>query len=254
MRAGGCQCKGTSRHTLEFSREFDRQEPVEKCEVAFFLGITACHPSVTPATLRKGCKRPVHQRSVTLSPFKYFFPVCACAQYMTGCLFVMICCRKSWKQRATEKSGCADIHKTFHEFEHNYKTLKQFSYGTNGYNQFLPLSKNGAAALLKYKFDPYGLPYGLGWGSNIFTEVEKEQKTNKRTQDSHLSNWRQIKKGESVQNIGKKKEKDPNSLTTGQIIALVIGGLLIGAIVASPLGPWVMVFVLMYCLLAWSLK
>jgi len=107
MRAGGCQCKGTSRHTLEFSREFDRQEPVEKCEVAFFLGITACHPSVTPATLRKGCKRPVHRRSVTLSPFKYFFPVCACAQYMTGCLFVMICCRKSWQQRATEKSGCA---------------------------------------------------------------------------------------------------------------------------------------------------
>lgn len=147
-----------------------------------------------------------------------------------------------------------DIHKTFHEFEHNYKTLKQFSYGTNGYNQYLPLSKNGAATLLKYKFDPYGLPYGLGWGSNIFTEVEKEQKTNKRTQDSHLSNWRQIKKGESVQNIGKKKEKDPNSLTTGQIIALVIGGLLIGAIAASPLGPWVMVFVLMYCLLVWGLK
>jgi len=108
MRAGGCQCKGTSRHTLEFSREFDRQEPVDKCEVAFFLGITACHPPVTPATLRKGCKRPVHRRSVTLSPFKYFFPVCACAQHMTGCLFVMICCRKSWQQRATEKSGCAE--------------------------------------------------------------------------------------------------------------------------------------------------
>ena len=32
-----------------------------------------------------------------------------------------------------------DIHKTFHEFEHNYKMLNQFSYGSNGYNQYLPL-------------------------------------------------------------------------------------------------------------------
>ena len=41
----------TRRQRIEFSREFDRQEPVEKCEVAFFQGITACHPSVTPVTL-----------------------------------------------------------------------------------------------------------------------------------------------------------------------------------------------------------
>ena len=29
----------------------------------------SCHPSVTPDSLRKGCKRPVHRRSGTLSPF-----------------------------------------------------------------------------------------------------------------------------------------------------------------------------------------
>jgi len=28
----------------------------------------SCHPSVTPDSLEKGCKRPVHRRSVTLSP------------------------------------------------------------------------------------------------------------------------------------------------------------------------------------------
>ena len=54
MRAGGCQCLGTSRHALEFSREFGRQKPAERCEVAFFYGITACHPSVTLVTHEKG--------------------------------------------------------------------------------------------------------------------------------------------------------------------------------------------------------
>ena len=32
-------------------------------------GTTTCHPSVTLVTLQKGCRRPVHRRSVTLTPF-----------------------------------------------------------------------------------------------------------------------------------------------------------------------------------------
>jgi len=69
IRAGGCQRLGTSRHALEFSREFDRQKPVEKCEDTFFYGITACHPSVTLVTHEKGCKPFVAGGFVTLSPF-----------------------------------------------------------------------------------------------------------------------------------------------------------------------------------------
>ena len=78
IRAGGCQCLGTSRHALEFSRGFDRQKPAERCEVAFFYGITACHPSVTLVTHEKGCKRPVHRRFVTLSPFFTKNPIQPC--------------------------------------------------------------------------------------------------------------------------------------------------------------------------------
>ena len=149
-----------------------------------------------------------------------------------------------------------NIHKTFHEFEHNYKMLKQFSYGSNGYNQYLPLSKNGAALLLEYKFDPYGLPYGLGWSSNIFTEVEREQRKARGvvSQEKYLnerrSYWRKVAEEEGkAPGFEAKKVKDPNSLSTGQIIALIIGGLLVGAAFASPLGPWLFVFLLMFYLL-----
>lgn len=149
-----------------------------------------------------------------------------------------------------------DIHKTFHEFEHNYKMLKQFSYGSNGYNQYLPLSKNGAALLLNYKFDPYGLPYGLGWSSNIFTEVEREQRKARGvvSQEKHLNErrayWKRVAEEEGkAPRFEAKKVKDPNSLSTGQIIAIIIGGLLVGAAFASPLGPWLFVFLLMFYLL-----
>jgi len=51
MRAEGRQLHDTRLHAPEFSREFNHQKPVEKCEVAIFYGSTACHPSVTLATL-----------------------------------------------------------------------------------------------------------------------------------------------------------------------------------------------------------
>ena len=41
----------------------------------------SCHPSVTPDALEKGCKRPVHRRSVTLSPYDKKKPSASyCAQ------------------------------------------------------------------------------------------------------------------------------------------------------------------------------
>ena len=133
-----------------------------------------------------------------------------------------------------------DIHKTFHEFEHNYKMLKQFNYGTNGYNQYLPPSKNGAALLLKYRFDPYGLPYGLGFCSNIFTEVEREQRKTKEaeTHDDYLNKrrayWKQLKNEEEDEKEKRKlKVKDPNSLTALQVILMIIVGGLFGWLMAE---------------------
>ena len=132
-----------------------------------------------------------------------------------------------------------DIHKTFHDFEHNYKMLKQSSYETNGYNQYLPLSKNGAALLLKYKFNPYGLPYGLGFSSNIFTEVEKEQSKTIGNQERYLNErreyWRIIREEEAASRVETKKQqqKDPNSLTALQIILMIIVGGLIGWLMAE---------------------
>lgn len=67
------------------------------------------------------------------------------------------------------------IDQTFDEFERNFKKVLQYPYNSNGYNQYLPLCKTIAAVLLKYKYDPYGLPYDLRYGHNIFTEVKQEQ-------------------------------------------------------------------------------
>lgn len=97
-----------------------------------------------------------------------------------------------------------DIQKTFEEFEYNYKQLNQFTYKSNGYNQYLPLSKKGASLLLKYKFDPYGLPYKLGW-SNIFTEVEKDERE------------KEAKEAEE-----KKKEKEKNIENISIVIGVVV--------------------------------
>ena len=66
----------------EFSREFTGNSALWNCNMRndnpvrlSFYGITACHPSVTPDTLRKGCKPFVAGGFVTLSPFNYFFPI-----------------------------------------------------------------------------------------------------------------------------------------------------------------------------------
>ena len=152
-----------------------------------------------------------------------------------------------------------DIHKTFHEFEHNYKMLKQFSYGSNGYNQYLPLSKNGAALLLKYKFDPYGLPYGLGWGSNIFTEVEREQRKARDidSQDKYLNErrayWSKLSAKEKDEEEKKKKKKSTKETITIVIPGIIFLGILI-AIDASGLENWFIAFLLFLLWLKWLYK
>jgi hypothetical protein len=67
------------------------------------------------------------------------------------------------------------IDQTFDEFEKNFRKLSQYPYNSNGYNQYLPLCKEAAAVLLRFRYDPYGLPYGIRFGYNLFTEVKKEQ-------------------------------------------------------------------------------
>ena len=67
------------------------------------------------------------------------------------------------------------IDQTFDEFEKNFRKLSQYPYNSNGYNQYFPLCKEAAAVLLRFKYDPYGLPYDIRFGYNLFTEVKKEQ-------------------------------------------------------------------------------
>ncbi|MBR1463404.1 MAG: hypothetical protein IJ604_08565 [Prevotella sp.] len=139
-----------------------------------------------------------------------------------------------------------DITKTFNEFEHNYKMLKQFSYGSNGYNQYLPLSKKGAALLLNYKFDPCGLPYGLGWSSNIFTEVEREKKRKKKEEEEKKRKEDEFK-----------KERKKTYITTG-IGVVVVLAILTGIVVwfasmdlgsdDGTIGNWIVAIIV---LLAW---
>ncbi len=79
------------------------------------------------------------------------------------------------------ENAANDIRYELDEFEKSYKLLKQFTYNSNGYNQQLVLCKKCAIALLNYKFDPYGLPYGFGFYSNIFTEVKKDLASKQNT-------------------------------------------------------------------------
>lgn len=92
------------------------------------------------------------------------------------------------------------------EFNHNYSMLKGFSYKSNGYNQYLPLAKAGAAKLLDYRFDACGLPYSLGSFSNIFKEVRDDRKREKEKEEEK-----------------RRQEKEEKDKTTALIVGTIVG-------------------------------
>lgn len=128
-----------------------------------------------------------------------------------------------------------DIQRTFEEFENNYKKLKQFTYNSNGYNQYLPLTKKGASLLLEYKFDPYGLPYGLGWSSNIFTEIESEKR--KKEEEA---------KKQKEEERKRKSESKINTIATVVSVIIVLGVMI--AIMAAGMENW---FIALLFVLLW---
>jgi len=72
----------------------DQFAPANYSHYSYFFQLKShsCHPSVTPDALEKGCKRPVHRRSGTLSPLnkkkRQHFP----AVFFAGSqVFVYLC-------------------------------------------------------------------------------------------------------------------------------------------------------------------
>ena len=147
------------------------------------------------------------------------------------------------------------IDQTFDEFEEYFRKLLQYPYNSNGYNQYLPLCKTAADKLLKYKYDPYGMPYDLRYGHNIFTEVRQEQE--KRLIEKRRKEREQRRKEEEdrQKEIQFKKEQRANMITIIIGIILVVG-LVVFFIWLASLGSggdgtvanWILAIIL---LLAW---
>ena len=105
--------------------------------------------------------------------------------------------------------------------------LNRLPYNSNGYNQQLVLCKKYAVDLLNYKFYSYGIPYKLGWCSNIFTEVKKELEARK-----------------NIDNQPKKKNT-VDSKTISNIISIIVGGAIFAFfafIIISGGGPLLVLF------------
>ena len=68
------------------------------------------------------------------------------------------------------------------EFKHDFNVFKQFEYGTNGYNKFLPICKSEAAELLNIGYYPFDFPNVRGI-CNVFSEVRSDQEKKRQEEE-----------------------------------------------------------------------
>ena len=78
-----------------------------------FKRSTSCHPPVTLVTLKKGCRRPVHRRSVTLSPFllknSVSLSLVASRYISLSPQSCQVKCHKVTKRTTTKSKNCLGI-------------------------------------------------------------------------------------------------------------------------------------------------
>ena len=75
--------------------------------------LPTCHPPVTLVTLKKGCRRPVHRRSVTLSPFllknSVSLSLVASRYISLSPQSCQVKCHKVTKRTTTKSKNCLGI-------------------------------------------------------------------------------------------------------------------------------------------------